>query len=40
MREFGGKWVTCTDTKIVPEGTPGAIEYSERVEKGIVYKRE
>lgn len=39
VREFGGKWITCTDTKIVPEGTPGAIEYSEKVEKK-VYKRE
>lgn len=40
VREFGGKWITCTNTKVVPEGTPGAQEYTERIEKGIVYKRQ
>lgn len=40
VREFGGKWITCTDNKVVPEGTPGAIEYTSRTELGIVYKRQ
>ena len=40
VREFGGKWITCTDNEVVPEGTPGAIEYTSRTELGIVYKRE
>ena len=38
VREFGGKWVTCTRTQVVSEGTKGAVMYTEDVEKK-VYKR-
>ena len=38
VREFGGKWVTCTETRVVAEGTEGAIVYTNSVEKK-VYKR-
>ena len=39
VREFGGKWVTCTECDVVPEGTPGAELFTSKVEKK-VYKRE
>lgn len=39
VREFGGKWVTMSHTEVVPEGTPGAVEYVNRTEHK-VYKRE
>ena len=40
VREFGGKWITCWMNNVVDADTPGAIEHIERIEKGIVYKRE
>jgi len=39
VREFGGKWVTCTECQVVDENTPGAQLFVDRVEKK-VYKRE
>ena len=40
VREYGGKWVTCWMNDVVDADTPGAIEYIDKVEKGIVYKRQ
>ena len=40
VREFGGKWIECSRTDIVPEGTPGARKFTEKVGERIVYKRE
>lgn len=39
VREFGGKWITCQECKVVDEGTEGAQMFVDRVEKK-VYKRE
>lgn len=39
VREFGGKWITCSECKAVPKGTSGATMYINKVEKK-VYKRE
>ena len=38
VREYGGKWITCTECQVVDEGTPGAQMYTNRIEKK-VYKR-
>lgn len=40
VREFGGKWIQDKVTKVVPEGTPGAVKYTEVVGERKVYKRE
>ncbi|MCR5560922.1 MAG: zinc ribbon domain-containing protein [Bacteroidales bacterium] len=40
VREYGGKWVTCWMNDVVDKDTPGAIEHIDRIEKGIVYKRQ
>ncbi|MBR4822934.1 MAG: zinc ribbon domain-containing protein [Bacteroidales bacterium] len=39
VKEFGGKWITCTECKVVEEGTAGAQMYIDRIERK-VYKRE
>ena len=38
VKEYGGKWITCTECQVVDEGTPGAQMYTNRIEKK-VYKR-
>lgn len=40
VREFGGKWIRCSSTEIVAEGTPGAQKFTEKVGERKVYKRE
>ena len=39
VREFGGKWITRTDEKIVDKGTRGATEHTT-VTENVVYKRQ
>lgn len=39
VREFGGKWITRTEDKIVDKGTRGATEHTT-VTENIVYKRQ
>lgn len=40
VREFGGKWIKCVRTDIVPEGTEGAQKFTEKIGERKVYKRE
>ena len=40
VREFGGKWIQDKITRVVPEGTPGAVKYTKVVGERKVYKRE
>ena len=40
VREFGGNWIQGSYTEVVPEGTPGAQKFTEKIGERIVYKRE
>lgn len=40
VKEYGGKWIQCSRTDVVTEGTPGAQKFTEKIGERTVYKRE